>query len=98
MEIKDFKQALELQKELSANLAANIKKLGNDKAPPVAETIKEQEQQLAQAGVKLMNSEKEKELAVKRWDLRIQKRETAVELLKKGLADMKKKIKKIKKG
>lgn len=60
MEIKDFKQALELQKELSASLAANIEKLGKDKAPPVAETIKEQEQLLAQARAALKNSKKRK--------------------------------------
>ncbi|MBM9512260.1 hypothetical protein [Desulfogranum marinum] len=98
MEIKDFKQALELQKELSASLAANIEKLGKDKAPPVAETIKEQEQLLAQARAALKNSKKEKALAAKRWEQRIQKRETAVELLQKGLEDMKKRLKKIEKG
>ena len=98
MEIKDFKQALELQEELSANLAANVEKLGKDKAPPVAETVKEQEQLLAQARAELKNSEKERELAVKRWDQRIQKRKNAIELLQKGLEEMKQKIKKVEKG
>lgn len=85
MEIKDFNQAMERQKELSAKLMARIKKLQRKKAPSIAATVKEQKALIAQARVELAASEKEKELAIKSWDQRIKQRKSALALLEKGL-------------
>ena len=92
MEIKDFSQAMALQKEISTKIMANIDKLHKEKAPSVAVTVKEQERLIAQSKAELAASEKEKELAVKRWDRRVQKRKATVERLEKGLKEMKKRI------
>lgn len=92
MDIKNFSQAMALQKELSAKLVTNVEKLRSKKAPSVAATIKEQERLIAQAKAELVVSEKEKEHVVKRWDLRVQQRKATVERLEKSLKEMKKKV------
>ncbi len=92
MEIKDFSQAMALQKELSDKLVANVDRLRKEKAPSVAATVKEQERLVAQAKAELAASEKEKELAIKRWDLRVQQRKATVSRFEKGLKEMKKNV------
>ncbi len=92
MEIKDFNQAMELQKELSAKLMLKVKKLRSEKAPSVAVTVKEQQKLIAQAKAELTASEKEKKLLTQRWDLRVKKRKATVERLEKGLKEMRKKV------
>jgi hypothetical protein len=94
MEIKDFTQAMALQKELSAKLRTNVDKLVKEKAAPIADTLKQQEALLARAKAELANSEKEKELVLKRFDMKIQQRKATVEQLDKGLKEMKKNLKK----
>jgi predicted nucleic acid-binding Zn-ribbon protein len=85
MEIKDFNQAIERQKELSAKLMGRIKRLQRKKAPSIAATVKEQKALIAQAEKELAASEREKELAIKGWDQRIKERKSAIAHLKKGL-------------
>lgn len=92
MEIKDFSQAMALQKELSAKLVTNIDKLRKEKAASVADTVKEQERLIAQAKTELATSEKEKALAIKRWDQKVQQRQATVTRLEAGLKEMKKKV------
>lgn len=95
MEIKDFSQAMVLQKELSAKLATNIDKLRKEKVGSVADTIKEQEELIARAKADLASSEKEKALAIKRWDMRVQQRQATVERLEKGLKVMQDNLQKV---
>ncbi|MCP4047392.1 MAG: hypothetical protein GY732_15555 [Gammaproteobacteria bacterium] len=93
MEIKNFKQAMKLQKELSAKLNDRVKKLHSEKAPSVAATIKEQEKHIAQARMELTASEKGKKQVIKSWDQRIKQGKATVERLEKGLEEMKEKVK-----
>lgn len=92
MKIKDFEQAMELQKELSSKLMANIDKLRKDKAAPIADTISDQERLITQAKSELATSEKEKELAMQRWEQRIEQRKAAVTQLEDGLKLLKKRV------
>ena len=92
MEIKNFKQAMALQKELSAKLVKNVEKLRQEKAPSIAATIKEQEILIANARTELDASTKEKELFIKRWDQRVQQRKATLAYLEKGLEEMKKNV------
>ena len=98
MEIKDVKQAMALQKELSSKLETIIDKIGKDKAPSVASTIKEQEALIARARIELTTSEKEKEIAMSRWGQRVQQRKDTIKRLEQGLKEMQENIKKIEKG
>ena len=98
MEIKDFKKAMALQKELSAKLASNVDKLRKEKAPTIAATIREQERLIAAAKKEVADSVKEKELALKRWDARVEKRQATVAYLEKGLKEMKKQMDQLKKA
>ncbi len=93
MEIKDPRQALKLQKELSERLQRNVEKLLERKAPSIAATMEEQEGLLALARAELAMSEKEKEQAIARWEQRIRQRKATVERLQKGLETLKKKTK-----
>lgn len=92
MKIDDFNKAMELQKELSAKLTSNVEKLRKEKAPPIADTISDQERLIAQAKADLATTEREKELAMKRWDQRIEQRKAAVARLEDGLKRLKKRL------
>lgn len=92
MEIKDFSQAMALQKKLSAKLVTNVEKFRSKKAAPVAQTIKEQERLIANAKAEVATSEKEKALVIKRWDQRLQQRKSTVQRLEKGLKEIKKRV------
>lgn len=92
MEIKDFNQALEIQKELSAKLLANVDKLRKANDSSVPATVDELKRLISQAKVELEASEMEKERAIKQWDLRLQQRKASVERLTKDLKELEKKI------
>ncbi len=92
MEIKNFNQARALQQELSAKLETTIDSLTKEKAPPMAETVKEQERLIASAKVELETSEKERELAIKGWGLRVEQRKATVERLEKDLKELKERL------
>ena len=92
MKIEDFNQAMELQKELSAKLMGNIDKLLKDKAAPIADTIRDQERLITRAKAELATSEQERELAMQRWEQRIEQRKAAVTRLEDGLKILKKRV------
>ena len=92
MEIKDFNQAMALQKELAAKLTANVDKLRAAKAPSIAATVNAQERLVAQAKAELAASEKQKALAVKRLDQQVALRKAAVTRLETGLKDLNKRL------
>jgi len=98
MDMKDFRQAMTLQKELSGKLETIVGKLHKEKAPSVASTIKEQEALIARAKVELTTSEKEKEMAMSRWGQRVQLRKDTIKRLEQGLKEMQDNLKKIEKG
>lgn len=92
MEIKDFKQAMKLQQELSAKLETTVDRLTKKKAPPMAETVKDLDRLIASAMVELKTSEGERELAIKRWELRVEQRKATVERLEKDLKELKERL------
>ena len=92
MEIKNFNQARALQQELSAKLETTIDSLTKEKAPPMAETVKEQERLIASAKIELETSEKERGLAIKGWGLRVEQRKATVKRLEKDLKEFKKRL------
>jgi len=98
MEIKNITQAMKLQKELSAKLAANLDKLRGEKAPTLAATLREQEKLVVEAKNELANTEKAREVSLKSWDMKIEQRKVTVERMEKGLQDMKRKLDEAKKG
>lgn len=98
MEMKNMNEAMKLQKELTARLAANLDKLQSERAVTLAATVKEQEKLLAEARNELALSEKARENSLQYWDMKISQRKAAVERLEKGLEEMKRKVKEVKKG
>jgi hypothetical protein len=98
MKAKDFNQALALQMDLSAKLVTNVDKLRKSKAPSVAATVKDQEKLIAQAKAELGTTEKDRTLAIKRWDQKVKRRKTTVGRLENGLNDLKKKATQVEKA
>lgn len=92
MDIKNLQDAMKLQQELTRKLTQHIETLRKEKAPPLEALLKEKEQSLARLRADVEDTIKERELALNRWDQRIDQRKAALATLEKELADLKKQV------
>ncbi len=92
MDIKNLQDAMKLQKELNVKLNQRLEALRKGKAPSLDALIKEKEKSLTRLRSDVKNAAKERELAVKRWDQRIEQRQASVTSLENELVELKKQV------
>ncbi|MCP5129696.1 MAG: hypothetical protein H6985_08965 [Pseudomonadales bacterium] len=92
MDIKDFSQAMAVQKELAASLKSNIEKLAPGRTSSLADTVAEQQALVDQARTDLATCEREQALSAKHWDLKVQQRRELLQSLDSGLKEMREKV------
>ncbi len=92
MDIKNLQDAMKLQQDLNAKLNQRIDALRKDKAPSLDVLLKEKEKSIERLRADMELAKQERDVAVNRWDQRIEKRKAAVSALESELADLKKQV------